>query len=260
MRGQDAIVGGSLHNDSTIAFGGLADLGDSLMMIKKYVYEKKRLSLSDFVAMLDRNFEGDEAFRRLLLADREKYGNNLERPDEMTHSIARFCIGITYGRPNAEARGGIWKCNFHVARHTYIWADKTAACPSGRKFGEELAKNLSPALGRARNGATATILSFTKLDNTVMASNFCLDLAFLPSAVKGEDGLEAMYGLVMTFVHRRGHAVHINVFDAEGLRRAQREPEKYADLQIRVSGWNVLWNHIPRREQDGFIRQAEALS
>ena len=77
--------------------------------------------------------------------------------------------------------------------------------------------------------------------------------------MKGADGLLAMYGLLMTFVGRGGHAMHINVFDGDTLRDAQEHPEKYGDLQIRVCGWNVLWNNINKEEQDGFIRQAEAL-
>ena len=84
-------------------------------------------------------------------------------------------------------------------------------------------------------------------------------MGLLPATVKGEDGLEAMYALLMTFIKRGGHAMHINVFDAEILRAAQREPEKYSDLQIRVCGWNVLFNNINKEEQDGFIRQAESL-
>ena len=61
----------------------------------------------------------------------------------------------------------------------------------------------------------------------------------------------------MTFIKRGGHAMHINVFDAETLRDAQKNPDKYQDLQIRVCGWNVLWNNISKVEQDGFIKQAE---
>ena len=114
-------------------------------------------------------------------------------------------------------------------------------------------------MGMNREGATAAILSATKIDATKFTSDAALDLALLPSAVKGDDGLEAMYGLLMTFVKRGGHAMHINVFDAETLRKAQLHPEKYADLQIRVCGWNVLWNNISKDEQDGFIRQAESL-
>ncbi len=258
-RGRDAIHGGARRNDTDLSLGGLADLGDSLLMVKKYVYEKKKLTLSEFVAMLDRNYEGDEEFRQMLLHDPEKYGNNIDRADEMTVSIVDFCNKNICGRPTSKERGGIWKCCFHVARFSFRWADKTAACPNGRKFGEELSKNLSPTLGQARQGITATVLSFTKVDNTAVATNYSLDLAFLPSSVRGDDGLEAMYGLLMTFNRRGGHAVHFNVFDSETLREAQENPEKYSDLQIRVSGWNVLWNNIVKEEQDAFIRQAEVL-
>jgi len=101
--------------------------------------------------------------------------------------------------------------------------------------------------------------SATKIDATAFSSDAALDLGLLPSAVKGDDGLEAMHGLLMTFVKRGGHAMHINVFSADTLRDAQSHPEKYQDLQIRVCGWNVLWNNINKEEQDGFIRQAEAL-
>ena len=114
-------------------------------------------------------------------------------------------------------------------------------------------------MGQNREGATAAILSATKIDATDFTCDAALDLGLLPSAVKGEDGLEAMYGLLMTFCRRGGHALHINVFDADTLREAQAHPEKYQDLQIRVCGWNVLWNNINKTEQDGFIRQAEGL-
>ena len=115
-------------------------------------------------------------------------------------------------------------------------------------------------MGQSREGATAAILSVTKIDPaTFDGGGAPLDLGLLPSAVKGDDGLEAMYGLVMTFVRRGGHAIHINVFNADTLRDAQVNPEKYQDLQIRVCGWNVLWNNIVKEEQDKFICQAEAL-
>ena len=115
-------------------------------------------------------------------------------------------------------------------------------------------------MGQTREGATAAILSATKIDATAFTCDAALDLGLLPSAVKGDDGLAAMYGLLMTFMHRGGHALQINVFNADTLRDAQAHPDKYQDLQIRVCGWNVLWNNICKEEQDGFIRQAEALS
>ncbi len=254
---KDAIGGGAARNGSGISFGFLADITDSLMMIKKYVFEKKELTLDELVSALDQNFENNEILRKKLLADREKWGNNKERPDAIAVDLVSFITKNLCGRPNS--RGGKWGCSFHVARMSYAQGKKTAASPNGRAFGEELSKNVSASMGQSREGATAAILSVTKIDATSFTSDAALDLGLLPSSVSGEDGLEAMYGLLMTFVRRSGHAIHINVFDANTLRDAQAHPEKYQDLQIRVCGWNVLWNNINKEEQDGFIRQAEAL-
>lgn len=258
-RARDAIGGGALMNSTTMEFGFIADLADSLTMLQKYVFDKKELTLPEFVDMIDRNFEGNENFLAKLRADREKYGNNKDRPDSFATDIVNFIVEALKDRPNNEKRGGKWGCSFHVARMSYTQGKLTASSPNGRLYGEELSKNLSASMGQNREGATAAILSATKIDATKILCDAALDLGLLPSAVRGEDGLEAMYGLLMTFCKRGGHALHINVFDADTLRDAQAHPEKYQDLQIRVCGWNVLWNNINKEEQDGFIRQAEAL-
>ena len=258
-KGKDALGGGASSNSSHVAYGFLAEVADSLAMIKKYVYDKKELTLTELVDMLDRDFEGNEIFRRKLLNDRDKYGNNKDLPDNIAKDIIEFSANCILGRENAKRRGGKWGGGYHVARMSYIQAGLTASTPNGRLRGEELSKNCSASMGQNREGATAAILSVTKLDATICAGDFALDLGLLPSAVKGDDGLEAMYGLLMTFVNRGGHALHINVFDADTLRDAQKNPDKYQDLQIRVCGWNVLWNNINKEEQDGFIRQAESL-
>jgi len=258
-KGKDALGGGGIKNGSGIAFGFIADLADSLAMIKKYVFDKNELTLSEFVKILDNNFEGNEIFRRKLLSDSDKYGNNKDLPDSIACDIIDFSSKYICGKNNAKERNGKWGCGYHVARMSYTQGAKTASSPNGRLMGEELSKNCSASMGQNREGATAAILSITKIDATAFAGDACLDLGLLPSAVKGDDGLEAMYGLLMTFIKRGGHAMHINVFDADTLRDAQKNPDKYQDLQIRVCGWNVLWNNINKVEQDGFIRQAESL-
>ena len=256
-KGKDAIGGGSTQNDSFIMVGFLADAVDSLNMIRKYVYERKELTLSELVNILDKNFKDHESLRQKLFSDREKYGNNKERPDTLAVELVNLLIQSLCGLSNT--RDGRWRCGFHVARMSYTHGKVTAASPNGRCLGDELSKNISASMGQNREGATAAILSATKIDATAFPGDAPLDLGLLPSAVSGEDGLEAMYGLLMTFVRRGGHAIHINVFHADTLRDAQKHPEKYQDLQIRVCGWNVLWNNIEKEEQDGFIRQAAAL-
>lgn len=257
--GKDAFDGGALRNGTGMAFGYIANIADSLTNIKKYVFDEKRLTLRQLTEALDKNYVGYESLQKVFLADRDKFGNNKELPDNFAKEIVEFITENLCGRPNAEKRGGKWNCSFHVARMSYDQGKTTAASPDGRKFGEELAKNVSASMGMNREGATAAILSTTKIDATSFTGDACLDLGLHPSAVKGKDGLEAMYGLLQTFVKRGGHALHINVFDADTLRAAQREPEKYQDLQIRVCGWNVLFNDINKKEQDGFIKQAESL-
>ncbi len=258
-KAKDALAGGAVSNGTVLSFGFIADLADSLAMIKKYVFDKKEFTLAELVKMLDANFEGHETIRRKLYLDRDKYGNNKDLPDGFATDISDFVVKYICGRPNAKERGGRWNVCFHVARMSYTQGAKTAASPNGRLLGEELSKNASASMGQNREGATAAILSVTKIDATAFTNDAALDLGLLPSAVKGDDGLEAMYGLLATFIKRGGHAMHINVFDADTLRDAQKNPEKYQDLQIRVCGWNVLWNNINKVEQDGFIRQAESL-
>ncbi len=256
-KAKDLIGGGGLYNDSHMLFGFIADVVDSLTMIRKYVFEKKALTLGEFVNILDKNYEGEEIFRQKLLADREKYGNNKERPDAVAVEIVKFIHDNLCHRKNS--REGKWNFGFHVARMSYIQGDRTAASANGRLLGEELSKNISASMGQNREGATAAVLSAVKINASSFTSDAALDLGLLPSAVKGRDGLDAMYGILMTFARLGGHALHINVFDADTLRDAQAHPEKYSDLQIRVCGWNVLWNNINKKEQDGFIRQAEGL-
>jgi len=256
-KAKDALGGGSVYNNSELSLGFMADIVDSLVAIKKYVYEKKELTLAEMVQILDANFEGNELFRRKLFADRDKYGNNKALPDQFFVELVEFITKYVCGKPNS--RGGKWNCGFHVARMSYDQGEKTAASPNGRLLGEELSKNHSSSMGQNREGATAAILSITKIDATQFVGDSALDLGLLPSAVQGDDGLEAMFGLLMTFIKRGGYALQINVFNAETLRDAQKRPEKYQDLQIRVCGWNVLWNNINKVEQDGFIRQAESL-
>ena len=217
----------------------------------------RELSLSELARILRNNWEGEKLLRARIRRSPHKYGNNDPEADTYSAAMAHFFANKVNNVPNEK--GGVYKAIFHSARGFIRHGLATGALPDGRRAGEELSKNASASMGQNREGATAAILTTTKLDATGFTSDAALDLGLLPSAVQGEDGLEAMYGLVATFMKRNGHALHINVFNAETLRDAQANPDKYQDLQIRVCGWNVLWNNINKVEQDKFILQAENL-
>jgi pyruvate-formate lyase len=127
-------------------------------------------------------------------------------------------------------------------------------------MGEELSKNTAPVIGTERKGVTGTLLSAVKTDMWLFSEAYVLDLMLHPSSVQGEDGLEAMYGLVMSYMKSGGISIQFNVFDSKMLREAQENPEKYKNLQVRVSGWNVLWNNMSKREQEAYIVRSEGLA
>ncbi len=251
----DGYARASKYNNSNVWLLFPGNLGDSLRMIEKYVYERKLVSLEELGRALDADWRGYETLRAVFRNDREKFGNNQPRVDELTCSMLAHMTKLNNFRPNR--RGGVFTTALHGAMSFRELAPVTGATPDGRRRGDELAKNISPASGMNWNGPTALIHSALKLDPADFAADFAVDLMLHPSAVAGEDGLEAMRALLDTYIGRYGHAIQFNVFDADTLRDAQKHPENYRNLQVRVCGWNVLWNNLSADEQDNYILQAE---
>jgi formate C-acetyltransferase len=106
---------------------------------------------------------------------------------------------------------------------------------------------------------TALIHSVTKIDHASFPNGLVLDFILHPTTVAGDDGLDAFFSILMTYFKKGGFAMHGNVFDSRVLRDAQKNPEKYSTLQVRVCGWNAYFVNLSKTEQDCFIRQAEAL-
>lgn len=256
-RAKDSFSGGGRTNNTYMLLGAVASIADSLMALKKYVYDEKIITLEEFIKVLDHNFVGYEAFRNKLVNDKEKYGNNLEAPDSIAREVVSFACDCIEKRPNAPSRGGYWSCGAHIARGIYFLGEASMASPNGRLSGEELSKNMSPTMGANHKGLTAAVLSVTSFDMMRIQLDASLDAVISPSAAKGEEGLRAMLAVLNTFIELGGQAIHINMTDAETLRKAQKDPEHYKDIQVRVSGWNVLFHNVNKEEQDGFIRQAE---
>ena len=170
---------------------------------------------------------------------------------KFTEAVARRYHG------KANGRGGRYTVSLHSSNRFFQWAGKVEATPNGRRRGDELNKNMSATQGSAKNRATALVASVLKLDSSLFMADFSVDVMQHPSEISGDSGLAAMRALLMTYIKKFGHAIHFNVMNPRTLRRAQREPEKFRDLQVRICGWNVLWNSIAKKEQDSYILQAE---
>ena len=159
------------------------------------------------------------------------------------------------GRPNG--RGGVFKASVNSAME-FLWqGERTEATPDGRLAFTETSKNGSPHPGMDKNGVTALIRSATAFPHDLFGETCVLDVMLHPSAVSGEEGLAALQALIDVYEARGGMCIQFNIFSAENLRDAQLHPERYRNLQIRVAGWNVLWNNLSKKEQDAYILRAE---
>jgi formate C-acetyltransferase len=256
-QGRDGYAYAAKYNNSAMPCCGLGSTVDSLMAVKTFVFEERELTLQQMSDILEADWDGYEVLRHKIQNDPRKYGNHNPEADAMAACVADFFSKTCCSIPNE--RGGHYKAALHVARAYIHHGKKTGATPDGRKAGEEFSKNADPAAGRDKQGATAQILSALSLTPPTFPEAFCVDVMLHPSAVSGNDGLMLLKGLLMTYLGGGGMSLQFNVFDADTLKDAQRHPEKYPNLQIRVCGWNVLWNNMCKAEQDVFIKRAEGL-
>lgn len=253
-QGVDGYARGMKYNTTVLSIAGLATLVDSLCVIKKFVFDEKQITLDELRAILRANWQGHETLRKSILHDGDKYGNGSEMADDIMVRLAKL-LGEVNGVPNS--RGSYWKMGALSIDKNVRLGDVLGATPDGRLAGEPYSKNLSPVIGMDRKGVTAFLNSVSKIDFTDFSHAGMLDVILHPSAVSGEDGLTAFCALIKTYFARGGHSLQFNVFSAEMLRAAQREPEKYRSLQIRVCGWNVYFVDLEKVLQDDFIRQCE---
>lgn len=251
-QGRDGYQDGVKYNNSSVLCCGLASAVDAIMAVKELT---EVISMDGLRAALQANWEGYKKLRLRVRRSPHKYGNNDPATDRIACAVAAFFTDRVAGRKNA--RGGVYKAVLHSAMQ-FLWqGQKTGATPDGRFSGEQISKNGSPAPGMDREGVTALVKTALKLVPPSWTESFCVDVMMHPTAVQGEEGLAAMRGVLDTYEQGGGQSLQFNVFDTATLRRAQEDPEAYRNLQVRVCGWNVLWNNLSRAEQDAYILRAE---
>lgn len=253
--GLDVYEGGATYNNSSLSFLSLATLVDGIMAVKKTVFDRKDLSFARLVEILKNNWSGEELLRRKMLGLSEKFGNADPEADAITKDLAKFCADLVNNKPNG--RGGVFKAGLFSIDRCFRWGKTTMATPDGRFAGDPLSKNLCATTGMDRKGVTALIRSVTTIDLADFPNGTVLDVVLHPSAVSGDDGLDAFLGILLTYFKLGGYALHGNVFHADALKKAQENPDAYRTLQVRVCGWNAFFVNLSREEQDAFIRQAE---
>jgi len=256
---RDMTAGGARFRTYALLAESAAHTIDSLTAIKTVIFEQRRASMGDLVAAIEANFEGWE-WLRALLRGAPKYGNDDERAD----AVGREVIGAFVDTVARHAEEHRHRVKFPCGVGTFSWyigiGEGLGASPDGRLAREPVSSNFSPALGRDVEGIPGAILSYAKMHHSHLPAGGPLDLRLPRRLVRGPEGTARMAALLRSFVDTGGSMMTLTVADTEELRAAQREPERYESLRVRMGGWCAYFTMLSREQQDHHIRRQEGRS
>ncbi len=245
---------GLRYNNTGLHGAGIANGVDAMAAIKQCLYEDRSIAYNELIDALDRNFEGCESLHKKLLAA-PKMGNNDDRADDEAVFLLN-CFADACDRHGNE-RGGRWRAGTGSAMY-YIWcAEKLGATADGRKAGEYFSANYSPSLNVKVDGVLSVIASFTKPDLMRVCNGGPLTLEFHDTVFRNQEGMDKVADLVRLFIELGGHQLQLNAINRETLLDAQKHPEKYPQLIVRVWGWSGYFNELDLHFQNHVISRIE---
>lgn len=234
--------------------GGLADTANSLSAIRKLVYQQKSLTLPEMISLLREDWAGREDLRASV-GRLDYYGNDNDAADAM---VRRVFDDYTEIAAQVKERNGVQRpAGLSTFGREIEWRAHRLATASGRHKGDILATNFSPSPGTDRKGPTAALASYCKMDFTRLPNIGTIEMKVLPSSVTGEEGVQALAALLRGFVRLGGCFVHVDVVDSHMLRDAQKHPEKYPNLAVRVAGWSARFATLNHDWQEMVIARTQ---
>lgn len=246
------ISDGGVYNNFGFHGVGLATAADSAIAVKRLVYEGK-LEMEELIHILDSNFEGYEDLRYEMIHSFPKMGNNCDEVDFLAKSfLEAFADGLQGYR---NERGGIYRAGTGSAMLYYTLGESLGATPDGRKAGSFLPANYSPSLNVKLDGPFSIVQSFCKPDLSKTINGGPLTLELAATAIRGQ--IEKIALLVKSYVELGGHQLQLNVVNREHLLDAQKHPENYRNLVVRVWGWSGYFTELDQPYQDQIISRAD---
>ena len=256
--GTDLVDGGarySIANGSS--FVGTIDLANSLIAIKKLVYDEKKITLKQLKEALDADFEGYEDIQKMCI-DAPKYGNGDEEIDLMVKRLYDTLWDIHQVSPDFLGRNTMPEA-YSVSSHGAL-GELTGALPNGRHSRVALTDaTVSPQLGTDKNGPTALIKSAASVIDTVKFGSNHFNMRFHPSALTGPEGAQKFLALIKTYMDLGGYHVQFNCVSSDMLEEAQIKPEEHKQLIVRVAGFSAYFVQLDKIVQDEIIERTELM-
>ncbi|MFT3983563.1 MAG: glycyl radical protein [Lachnospiraceae bacterium] len=254
LKGRDYNDGGARYNTNYIQGVGIATVTDSLAAMKYQVFEKKKFTMAQLMQALLDNFEGHDRIRNLVSNHSPKYGNDEDAADQIMEEVFDYFCGSVTGRPNVK--GGTYRINMLPTTCHVYFGEVMLASPNGRLAHKPVSEGISPEKSADMQGPTAVIKSASKMDH-LRTGGTLLNQKFTPSVVAGENGLEQMANLIRTYFELDGHHIQFNVIDRQTLIDAQKRPEEYKELIVRVAGYSDHFRNLSKELQDEIIERTE---
>jgi pyruvate formate-lyase/glycerol dehydratase family glycyl radical enzyme len=253
-KGKDYYNGGPRYNTNYIQCTGLGTVTDSLSTLKHHVFEKKTFNMDRILNAVSSNFEGEEVLRQTILNRTPFFGNDDDCADDIALRVYDDLIKTIDGKPNVK--GGVYHLNM-LSTTCHIYFGKVmGATPNGRLAGKSISDGTSPSHGCDVNGPSAVIRSLTKLDHT-RSGGTLLNQRFLPSLLKKEEDIKKLGKLIRSYFTMGGHHIQFNIVDTATLKAAQKNPEDYKDLLVRMAGYSDYFNDMNEDLQQEVIDRTE---
>lgn len=247
--------GGCVYNSVGCPAGALAETADSLLAVKKAVFDEEKYTMGQLTSAMAADFAGSEQMRLYLQNQVAKWGTNDDTADGMAVRVSEYyCDKIHSFR---TSRGGPYQAGLFALHFQWTFGMRTGALPCGRKAGTPTAPGISAGAGMDTNGITSLMGSLAKLDYSKAPDGSVLDLMLHPSTIGGPEGMENLAALIKTHFDRGGNYLQFNIVDTNTLEDAQRNPERHAGLQVRITGYSAYFTKISTYEQDLFIRRVK---
>ena len=256
-KGKDYNGGGAKYNTTYIQIVGMGSITDSLSSIKYHLYDKKDLSWDTLLNLLKENFEGNEENKKIhqvLIKETPKYGNDDDYADEILTKVFDTVFKAVDGRPNT--RNGEHRINLLPTTVHVYFGSVVGATPDGRSAYTPLSEGISPVQGMDMKGPTAVIKSAAKIDH-LKTGGTLLNQKFTPQLLNDDTGIEKLAHLIRTYFRMDGHHIQFNVVSAETLRAAQRNPDQYRNLIVRVAGYSDYFINLGADLQEEIIKRTE---
>lgn len=253
-KGKDYYNGGPRYNTNYIQCTGLGTVTDSLSTLKLHVYEKKSFTMERMLDAIAKNFKDEEILRQTILNRTPFFGNDDDYADAIALRVYTDLVNAIDGKPNVK--GGTYHLNMLSTTCHVYFGKVMGATPNGRLAGKSISDGTSPSHGCDINGPSAVIRSLTKLDHT-RSGGTLLNLRFLPSLLKKDEDIAKLGSLIRSYFTMGGHHVQFNIVDTATLKAAQKNPQDYKDLLVRMAGYSDYFNDMNEDLQQEVIDRTE---